>query len=141
MEKYKPHVWESDKLISKDLCFECGSSVAIHFHHVVPKSKGGKMAIPLCETCHGLVHGRNFLNHRNLQMEGIKNAKLKGVYKGRASDTPETNEKFLSKSKNKVAAEFLKKGYKGSEISKIVGLNPNTVSKIKRILREEGLIG
>jgi hypothetical protein len=138
MKTYTPHIWETDKLISKDLCFECGSDQTIHFHHVVPKSRGGKMAIPLCENCHGLVHGKNFLHHRKLQMDGIERAKLRGTYKGRSSDTIETVEKFLSKPKNKIASEYLKQGIKGCEISKITGLNPNTVSKIKKILKQEG---
>ena len=40
---------------------------------------------------------------------------------------------FLSKSKNKKAVELLKRGYKGSEVSKIVGVHPNTISKIRNL--------
>lgn len=67
--------------------------------------------------------------------EGIKLAKLKGVYKGRKAETKEDPLKFLSKPKNQKTIEYLKKGYKGSEISKIVGVNPNTISKIKKVLK------
>jgi hypothetical protein len=38
-------------------CFECGSD-ADHMHHVVPKSRGGTMTVPLCVRCHGKCHGR-----------------------------------------------------------------------------------
>ena len=41
-------------------CFECGSSKRLNNHHVVPKTLGGTKTIPLCEKCHGLVHGRKF---------------------------------------------------------------------------------
>ena len=37
-------------------CFECGSD-ADHMHHVVPKSLGGTMTVPLCVRCHGKCHG------------------------------------------------------------------------------------
>ena len=45
--------------MSKSKCFECGDNIAIHQHHVVPKSIGGKNTIPLCEKCHSLVHGKD----------------------------------------------------------------------------------
>lgn len=38
-------------------CFECGGPAA-HLHHVIPRSKGGKNTVPLCQECHGLVHFR-----------------------------------------------------------------------------------
>lgn len=40
-------------------CFECGAHGAMHAHHVVPRSAGGRNTVPLCERCHGLVHGRS----------------------------------------------------------------------------------
>lgn len=40
-------------------CFECGSTGDIHQHHVVPESVGGTKTVPLCESCHGLVHSRD----------------------------------------------------------------------------------
>jgi DNA invertase Pin-like site-specific DNA recombinase len=76
---------------------------------------------------------KNMISER--RNEGIKIAKLKGVYKGRQSDTKEDPLKFLSKPKNQRVIEYLKKGYRGSEISKIVGVNPNTISKVKKVLR------
>ncbi len=68
------------------------------------------------------------------QFQGIQIAKARGVYKGRVVGTKEDVLTFLSKTKNKKAVELLKKGYKGTEVSKIVGIHMNTISKIKRHL-------
>ena len=38
-------------------CFECGKPAA-HWHHVVPRSRGGTKMVPLCHDCHDLVHLR-----------------------------------------------------------------------------------
>lgn len=65
--------------------------------------------------------------------EGIELAKLKGVYKGRNRGTKENNLKFLNKPKVQKAIIYLEKGLKGTEVSKIVGLHINTITKIKRI--------
>lgn len=72
---------------------------------------------------------RNQLKER--QKEGIVLAKAKGTYKGRVKGSKEDVLKFLSKKKNKKALELLKKGYKGVEIKKLVGLDLNTITKIK----------
>jgi len=69
---------------------------------------------------------------RERQLQGISIAKARGAYKGRKSGTKEDVLAFLSKPKNKKAVELLKKGYKGTEVAKIVGVNLNTISKIKR---------
>lgn len=66
------------------------------------------------------------------QLEGIRIAKLKGVYKGRKDGSKENLLAFLSKAKNKKASEYLKKGYKSVEISKLTGLHINTITKIKK---------
>ena len=80
---------------------------------------------------------KNMISER--RNEGIKLDKLKGVYKGRKSDTKEDPLKFLNKPKNQRVIEYLKKGYRGSEISKIVGVNPNTISKVKKVLESVGV--
>ena len=71
---------------------------------------------------------------RERQLEGILVAKSNGKYKGRTKGTSESLIKFLNKTKNKKATELLQRGYKNSEISKIVGLHPNTITKIKKKL-------
>jgi DNA invertase Pin-like site-specific DNA recombinase len=70
---------------------------------------------------------------RERQVEGIKLAKLRGVYKGRVAGSKEDTLAFLSKEKNKKALEYLKKGYKGVEAAKLAGVHLNTVTKIKKL--------
>jgi len=70
---------------------------------------------------------------RERQLEGIAIAKANGVYKGRKKDTTEDPIHFLSKPKNKKALDLLNKGYKNLEVAKIVGLHPNTVTRIKKL--------
>lgn len=76
---------------------------------------------------------RNQIKERQLQ--GIQIAKARGVYKGRIEGTKEDVLTFLSKPKNKKAVDLIKKGYKGVEISKIIGIHLNTISKIKKQLQ------
>jgi DNA invertase Pin-like site-specific DNA recombinase len=70
---------------------------------------------------------------RERQLEGVRIAKMKGVYKGRKAGSKEDVLSFLSKEKNKKTLELLKKGYKGIEISKILGVHINTITKIKKM--------
>jgi len=70
---------------------------------------------------------------RERQLEGIAIAKANGVYKGRKKDTTEDPIRFLNKTKNKKALDLLNKGYKNLEVAKIVGLHPNTVTRIKKL--------
>lgn len=77
---------------------------------------------------------RNQIKER--QREGIRIAKMKGTYTGRKKGSNEDILKFLSKEKNKKALDYLKKGYKINEVSKITGLHSNTISKIKKIVAD-----
>lgn len=70
------------------------------------------------------------------QLEGIRIAKLKGIYKGRQEGSKEDLLSFLNKEKNKKAVEYMKKGYKNTEISKLTGLHINTLTKIKSVLSQ-----
>ncbi len=74
---------------------------------------------------------RNQIKER--QLEGIRIAKLKGVYQGRKKGSKEDTLAFLSKEKNRKALEYLKKGYKGVEVSKLTGIHINTITKIKKL--------
>lgn len=67
------------------------------------------------------------------QLEGVRIAKLKGVYKGRAEGTTEDVHAFLNKPKNKKALDYLKKGYKLNEAAKLAGVHINTMTKIKKL--------
>jgi DNA invertase Pin-like site-specific DNA recombinase len=68
------------------------------------------------------------------QREGIELAKIQNKFLGRKKGTREDPLKFLSKSKNKMAMGLIKKGYKNIEISRITGLNINTITKIKKVI-------
>ncbi len=81
----------------------------------------------------GIVGEMERTQIRERQIEGIKIAKLKGVYKGRAEGSKEDCLKFLGKVKNKKALEYLKKGFKAVEVSKLTGVHINTITKIKKL--------
>lgn len=70
---------------------------------------------------------------RQNQAQGIALAKARNAYHGRKQNTKESTADFLKKSKNVKALELIKKGYKGSEIAKILEMSPTTISKIKRL--------
>jgi hypothetical protein len=126
MEKYT---------IERHKCFECGSEKNIHGHHVVPKVLGGNKTIPLCGICHGKVHGKNFgMNWRRLQMEGIKKAQEKGIYKIRENHRrKETIPEFLYKHKNTIDLLIKYPDIKNSKLAEITGVHFNTVTKIRKI--------
>lgn len=78
---------------------------------------------------------RNQIKER--QLEGIRIAKMRGdVYKGRKTGSKEDLLSFLNKEKNKKAVEYIKKGYKNTEVAKLTGLHINTLTKIKAILNQ-----
>lgn len=62
-------------------CFDCGEP-ANHEHHVVPVSLGGTKTIPLCERCHGLVHGVNLLHTRRLTKAALAAKRARGERAG-----------------------------------------------------------
>jgi DNA invertase Pin-like site-specific DNA recombinase len=82
----------------------------------------------------GIVGDMGRKQIRENQMEGIRIAKLKGTYTGRRIGSKEDVLSFLSKEKNKKAIDYLKKGYKGVEVSKLTGVHINTITKIKKYL-------
>lgn len=67
------------------------------------------------------------------QRDGIRLAVLRGVFKGRRKGAKEDVLKFLSKSKNAKALDYLKKGLKNNEVCRLTGLSENTVTKIKKL--------
>ncbi len=74
---------------------------------------------------------------RERQLEGIAIAKAKGMYLGRKPGSFETRDRFLQKPRTKKIVQYLRDGYKGSEIQKLLDCSPNTISKVKRIARHE----
>jgi len=73
------------------------------------------------------------------QLQGIELTKklFPHKYSGRKQNTKEDRFKFLSKPKNQKAIEYLNKGMKGVEVSKLVGISLNTITKIKKNLAVE----
>ena len=59
-------------------CFECDSKESIHQHHVVPKSLGGARTVPLCGTCHSLVHSPHLLKTKTLTKAALSKLKSAG---------------------------------------------------------------
>lgn len=66
------------------------------------------------------------------QKEGILLRKKRGLYLGRQPGSTESDEKFLSKPKNKEALRLLEGGMRPTHVAKVVGIAPNTVTKIKK---------
>ena len=130
------YIWKDNKLVLKDECFECGSIEDIHYHHIVPSTMGGTKTIPLCIICHGKVHDRDFVKHKELQRIGIERAKENGVFIGRAKGSYETPEEFLNKSKSKKIIELLEKGYSYQKISSIIPCSTGTIVKINKLINE-----
>jgi hypothetical protein len=98
-------------------------------HHVVPRSKGGTKTIPLCEKCHGIVHGLDMTNHGNLIRSGLVEAKRKGRVLGRS---PKLDDDFLAERADIV--EALQSGLSIRVIAGAHGCGISTVQKVKTIL-------
>lgn len=81
----------------------------------------------------GSIAEVNRIQLKEAQMQGIALAKARGIYKGRAQNTEESVVCFLQKSKNVKALELLKKGYKGAEVAKILGMSQTTIVKVKKL--------
>jgi hypothetical protein len=137
MEKRKNYIWKEDQLILKDVCFECGitkETGKIHYHHVVPISKGGTRAIPMCDECHSKVHGTHMLKMQKLaaitRSETIRKRKEQGLHSGMGKPMGhrESKEKFLSK--HHMAIDMINDGKTNANITEITGVSPTTISKI-----------
>jgi len=136
-------VWQIDRLgrdlrdIINTIHYFVEKKIAINFisHGLITLDENGKenpiskMMISIL----GIVGEMERVQIKERQLEGIKIAKLKGAYTGRKKGSKETTLDFLSKEKNKKAADYLKKGYKVTEVAKLTELNINTVSKIKKL--------
>ena len=136
-------VWQIDRLgrdlrdIINTIHFFNGQKISINFisqglttlDHNWKENPISKMMISIL----GIVGEMERSQIRERQMEGIRIAKLKGVFKGRTKGSSEDILSFLSKDKNKKALDYLKKGYKAVEISKLTGLHLNTITKIKKV--------
>jgi hypothetical protein len=110
------------------LCFDC-DNVAKELHHVVPRILGGRRAVPLCNSCHGKLHGvgdRSF--HSSLTKAGQERARLEGRHPGRR---PIYSDKLKRR-----AIELRRRGLSCRAISKDLGMSPSLVSEVTRKVLE-----
>ena len=115
----------------KDVCINFVSQGLTTLDHQGKENPISKMIISIL----GIVGEMERNQSKERQLEGIRIAKLKGnVYNGRKAGSKEDTLSFLSKEKNKKAIDYLKKGYKGVEVSKLTGIHINTITKIKKHL-------
>lgn len=121
-------------IVSEYVCFECGAEDDLHNHHVVPKILGGTRTIPLCEKCHGLVHGRHMVNHTRLVVKGLEKARKKGVHLGRKPGSGETPEQFLQK--HSPIVTLLIEGASVRVVARDTGHSTSTVQRVKRVIRD-----
>jgi len=70
--------WAGDDGVT---CFECDSPGPLHQHHVIPRSRGGTRTVPLCEDCHGAVHGKD-LRTSALTRDALAAKKARGERTG-----------------------------------------------------------
>jgi len=129
------------RVIDDKKCFECGVGENIHQHHVVPRSTGGTMTIPLCQLCHAKVHGDHMLKIQQLakisRRRKIEECKKLGIPHnfGRPRGTGENIQYFLKKSKTKEIIHCLKKGMTYKEIEKKLNVSHGTISKASKFLK------
>jgi len=123
-------VWK--ELTEKGITVECRNPNLRNFDDNGKPDIFSELMISILSTMASFE--KQMINER--QMEGIKLAKIKGVYSGRAVNTKESEIKFLDKPKNKKIIEYLSAGYTQSEIVKIMGCSFSTVQKIKKINSE-----
>jgi len=115
-------------------CFECGSTVDIHQHHVIPRVLGGSKTIGLCAKCHGLIHGLDFTKHSFLIKMGLsKTDKQLGRPLGK-----DLNEKVIERHKDII--DLLKQKKSIRKIAKITNKGGSTVQRVKKILEEKGTL-
>jgi DNA invertase Pin-like site-specific DNA recombinase len=70
---------------------------------------------------------------KSRQMEGIKLAKMTGVYQRRKKRGREGTMRFLQK--HSKAVEYLEMGMKGVEVSKLCDISLKTVTKVKKLVK------
>jgi DNA invertase Pin-like site-specific DNA recombinase len=80
------------------------------------------------------TYEKNILRER--QLEGIAIAKAKKKYTGRAIDTKESTEKFLSKPKIKKILEHVEIGYTQAQIVKLCDCSFATINKAKKLQKQ-----
>jgi len=137
------YVWQIDRLgrdvrdILNTIHFFNQKGICIHFvsQSLRTLSEEGKEdpITKMIISILGIVSEMERNQIKERQLEGIKIAKIQGKYLGRKPGSVETNLSFLGKEKNQKVLNYLQKGYTAVEISKIIGIHPNTITKIKKL--------
>ena len=112
-------------------CINCGAE-ANHWHHVVPKSLGGREGtnkVPLCDKCHGLVHGVSYsdgtISHSDLTKQGLNRARAEGKQIGQRKGAKLTTKKSIK------AKEIIKK-YSKDFLGELDDTHTRALAKISR---------
>lgn len=133
--------WAEDKLIQKDVCFECGATESITYHHIVPYSKGGRKTIPICERCHGLIHGENYLKLEKLRKDAYFKRRKENPWKsGRKEGVRESVEKFMAKERSQKIAYYLGAGYTFKKTADMAKCSISLVQKVSDIIKNNNSI-
>lgn len=111
------------KMRPETMCVECGKKAEI-YHHIIPYSKGGRTAVPLCPRCHNLVHEIEGSWSSQLIKDGLARAKVKGVKLGRPSAVDISFLKGL-----------IKQGVTYRQIAKLTGASNWLISRTVKELR------
>jgi len=136
-------VWEIDRLgrnlrdILNTIHYFTERSITIHFINqglkTIDESGKENTISKLIISILGIVGEMERNQIRERQLEGVRIAKLKGVYKGRKPGSNENVLEFLEKPQNKKVIEYLKKGYNCKEAAQLSSVHINTVTKIKKL--------
>ena len=136
-------VWEIDRLgrnlrdILNTIHFFTEQKITIYFVNQGLKTiddHGKENAISkLIISILGIVGEMERNQIKERQKEGIKLAKIRGVYKGRKPGSDENILEFLRKPQNQKVLDYLKKGYKCKEAATLANVHFNTVTKIKKL--------
>lgn len=122
--------------ILNTILFFNSKKIAIYFVSqglVTLNNKGEENAVAkMVYSILGVIAEMDKRNINERTREGVAIAKALGKYKGRNKGTKEDVHYFLSKPKNKKVLDYIKKGFKNSEISKITGLSINTIVKVRK---------
>lgn len=109
-------------------CFNCLKK-AETMHHIIPYSYGGRIAIPMCSSCHYIAHHGKGLdhNHGDLIKKGLQKAKANGKKLG----PPITTNKDIIK-------KLLKKpGFSYSKIARIAKCSKSTVCRVAKKMERD----
>jgi len=136
-------VWEIDRLgrnlrdVLNTIHYFTEKNITIHFINQGLKTRdenGKENSISkLIISILGIVGEMERNQGKERQRDGIRIAKLKGLYKGRKPNNKEDVQTFLNKPKNKKVIDLLKKDLTCKDAAAAAKVHVNTVTKIKKL--------